>query len=334
MGLLEFFFGGSNELWFTALGAKGTGKTSLLACMQKSFDNEVIAGCLNPDRETFSELNIAYKQLQKMGEGDGTDSDRVTDFVAITEYQRKYRFTLKGAKESVQVHFFDFPGYWMNPHAPDENAIRDYNNIIKIVQNSMVVIVAIDTPYLMEADGRYANFAMVDEVEQVLIESLDKDNEPKLILLVPIKCERYTHHRKEVDRLLNTIEQYFLKTYSLKKNPYYAERLALAIVPIHTIGNVEFSRFDIEQGKPSPKFLRNGANAGFKPRDADQPFRYAISFLMNQYDRKRSGFWRKKLNSWFGKDNLKQVADIIRTDMREDEERGIKIIYGHDLIGL
>ena len=34
-----------NELWFTALGPSGAGKTTMLACMQKKFD-ELLSGQL------------------------------------------------------------------------------------------------------------------------------------------------------------------------------------------------------------------------------------------------------------------------------------------------
>ena len=38
---------GSNELYFTVLGASGAGKTTLLACMNKFF-SEVFAGVFSP----------------------------------------------------------------------------------------------------------------------------------------------------------------------------------------------------------------------------------------------------------------------------------------------
>ena len=111
--------------------------------------------------------------------------------------------------------------------------------------------------------------------------------------------------------------------------------MALAILPIHTIGNVEFSRFKEKEGeRPEEVYLRKNVRSKFKPRDTDQPLRYAISFLMNQYAQERSGYWHKVLNKLFGRDNMKRIATIIRQGIHEDASKGFEIIHGRALIGL
>ena len=42
-----------NELWFTALGPSGAGKTTMLACMYKKFE-EILSGSIIADTGTFT----------------------------------------------------------------------------------------------------------------------------------------------------------------------------------------------------------------------------------------------------------------------------------------
>ena len=53
----------NNELWFTALGPSGAGKTTMLACMYRKFE-EILSGSIIADTGTFNTLQASYEKLQ------------------------------------------------------------------------------------------------------------------------------------------------------------------------------------------------------------------------------------------------------------------------------
>ncbi len=310
------------ELWFTALGPSGAGKTTLLACMHKKFEDMLPGSFYPSDPRTFSDLIKTYKKLE--GEANGPS---IEFGIALkgTDELRQYAFTIKGKKKSVPVRFFDFPGGWMNPH--DVSQAENYKRVINIVQKSMVIIAAVNTPYIMEFDGKYKDYAGVDEIEHIIKMSItDKD---KLILFVPIKCERYTRTPLGKVTMINKIKQVFSCTLKLAYNPVYQDKLAIAIMPIHTVGNAQFSRFEFEAGNIVREVYLKNRSLKFTPKDADQPLRYAMSFLLSEFKKSSGGFWNSFLDWVFSRDNMAEISNFIRENMVDFD-----IVCGRELIGI
>ena len=182
----------NNELWFTALGPSGAGKTTMLACMYRKFE-EILSGSIIADTGTFNTLQASYEKLQ--AEADSKDFEFGIG-IENTENLREYAFTIKGKNANVPVRFFDFPGGWIDAA---KSQPENYNRVIDIIKRSHVIIVAVSTPYLMEAAERYKKEAHVDDIKQVIKQSFMESEGSKLILIVPIKCEKYT--RNDKDRL-------------------------------------------------------------------------------------------------------------------------------------
>ena len=140
----------SEELIFTALGPSGAGKTTLLSCMHKKFE-EILPGSFYPaDSKTFSTLTKAYKKLES--EADKTNLEFAVDLAGTSDL-REYAFNLRGKGANIPVRFYDFPGGWMDPY--DESQLENHKKVIDIVQRSQVIFAAINTPYIMEFNGRY-----------------------------------------------------------------------------------------------------------------------------------------------------------------------------------
>ena len=313
----------NNELWFTALGPSGAGKTTLLACMHKNFEDMLPGSFYPSDPKTFSTLTKAYKKLEEEA-----NSPSVEFGVALegTSDLRQYAFTIKGRRKNVYVRFFDFPGGWMNPY--DESQIENYNNVINIVQKSMVILVAVNTPYIMEFNGRYKDYASIEEIEHIIKMSMTNNNNDKLIIFVPIKCERYTRSPQDREKMLDRIKEIFSGTLRLPENPLYQEKLALAIMPIHTVGNAQFSRFEMENGNIVREVYLKNRSREFSPKDADQPLRYALSFLLSEFNKRRSFFY------WlFSRDNMTEISNFIREDIKTYGD-GFEIFCGRNLIGV
>lgn len=311
-----------NELWFTALGPSGAGKTTMLACMYKKFE-EILPGSIIADTGTFSTLQASYEKLREEANGPALEFGIG---IENTENLREYAFTIKGKSANVPVRFFDFPGGWMDPA---KSQAENFKRVIDIVKRSRVIIVAVSTPYLMEARERYRKEARIDDIEYVIQNSMLDSEGSKLILIVPIKCEKYTRNDRDRAKLFAQIEKVFASTLTLASNPSYKDKLAVAVIPIHTVGNAQFSRFEAqEEGRlPREIYLKN-RGMGFRPKDADQPLRYAISFLLNEFARDNSS----SLSGVFSRNDIKELGDFIRNGMKTNDSDGIKIYCGRELI--
>ena len=312
-----------NELCFTVLGPSGCGKTTLLACMNEYF-GRVMPSAFQND-EVFGRLSDAYEALKQ----DAEDNGREIIFsggVEGTDTSNEYPFTLKGSRRNIPLKFFDFPGGWLKPDDPN------FDYVAETVRRSSVVIAVINSPFLMHYKAKYKDCAGISDMEYVIADSLEQDGRDKLILLVPVKCEKYLADESEAASLLEEVKKAFADTISLagSASPYYGH-LALAVLPVSTMGNVHLSRFNVRDGKPV-LFFRRITGAGFRPENTDQPLRYAMSFLLEQYTKSRSGV--SAAFDWvFGSGNLDKIAGQIRAGIRTDI-RGMEILAGRELLGL
>lgn len=320
-----------NELCFTALGPRGSGKTTLLASIYKEFESKR-PGTFYPssgDERTFSVLNKAYQDLKEMA--NTPSGEKIERLVEHTTELREYVFTLLGNKKN-SVHFFDFPGGWLNSES------ENYNRVIDIIKRSMVVLVAVNTPYIMEENGKFIEKAGIDKIQRCLLAGIQEDSNDKLILLVPIKCEKYTHTLEDSKVMRNKIMDAFSGMFtkmmlSISSNPKRKKSLAVALLPVHTVGNMQVEKFlkDEDERLVGIKLQKTGEK--FSPKDIDQPMRFVMSFLINQYKSQSNKYWQKLLGTIFPSDKrkLEELVNFIKDDMRIDDDN-FEIYCGKELI--
>jgi len=277
------------ELYFTVLGPSGAGKTTMLACMYNEFE-DLRSGMLVPDAQTSRIMQIAYSRLKNSANSPSSEFETA---IEGTEDMREYRFDIKGKTETLPIRFYDFPGGWM------DSSKKEYAQVQEIVRKSAAILVAINTPYVMEEDGLYAEEGISGATIQNLIansyateDSKDKTiSRNKLILLVPIKCEKYTRTIEDTRRMCAKLKEkgIFKRTVGLMNNPTYADNTAMAILPIHTVGNAEFERFKKDRdGKIVGEVYKKIQGEPFSPTDTEQPIRFVMSFLLNEIARIKS----------------------------------------------
>ena len=280
---------GDKELYFTVLGPSGAGKTTMLACMYNEFE-DLRPGMLVPDAQTSRIMQIAYSRLKNSANSASSEFETA---IEGTEDMREYRFDIKGRTETLPIRFYDFPGGWM------DSSKKEYAKVEEIVRKSAAILVAVNTPYVVEEDGLYAEDGINGSTIQNLITNSyitgdikNKNISPnKLILLVPIKCEKYTKTIEDTRRMCAKLKEkgIFKRTVGLMNNPVYADNTAMAILPIHTVGNAEFEKFKKDRdGKIVGEVYKKVQGKTFSPMDTEQPIRFVMSFLLNEIARIKS----------------------------------------------
>ena len=325
------------ELRFTVLGPSGSGKTTLLASMYREIEDRH-PGVLQPlsdrqNKEMFQRLERIYERLEDAAEeAEEQAAERSWGYFDAsypTGALERYAFHIASRRETPVV-FFDHPGAWLAPG--DEG----HGRLVELVRRSSAVLVAIDTSSLMEGtreDGypREAD-AGIGEIAQVLKEGLEDGGQDKLIVLALLKCEKYAGNAGRIKRMLRRMEEALDEILRLERNVLYEGRLAIALLPVQTIGGLLAPAPGRREAERRLLALR-----GFKfyPKDVDQPMRYILSFLMAQIDKRGGAMglrraWERLVLA--RTDELAASARAIRREMRMEDDPAFRIAGNRELI--
>ena len=302
-------------------GGRRCGKTSVITAMNRNFE-DVFGGkgdlaISMPDYETMVAIEEKQQDINSFFL-DKKYGDFNTDGHYYTADGSEYLFDLqvKGRSnhDRVTLSLYDFPGEWLND--------KDKANLLEEKMKTCgVIMIAIDSPYLMEpmSDVLRSENTVGTWNDQrnycKRISNMVKNSftpgcgmEQKMILFVPLKCEKYyacgqmgalnLKIKKAYDELLN-----YVTTGDVRKN------YEVVIAPILTFGKdtVIFSRFEEdENGNPVmdarnrlptvPLFKFQNREADYSPQFCEQPLLYALSYLLYQVEKtKRQLKW---LNSF------------------------------------
>lgn len=283
------------------LGGKRCGKTTVLASMYGEI-NRALAGTslkLNVEEQTERDLERAKGAIARKMEDFKTPLTRVEVDDNPTSALKTYSFRLTvegGTRIPFRIH--DIPGEWLTDSHQKE--------VKELVKESQVILIAIDTPYLFsKMTGRgygiyHEEYNKPLEIANFFKNSLALENiEDRMILFVPIKCERYYHlthtpqlntcKRNYMQELVDAIGNGYrdLLMY-LRSTPALLNSCTLAITPILSAGGIDFVRFrtDQETGKivslyQEPEFLRE-YEQGYSPKFCEQPMLYALIYMLLQ----------------------------------------------------
>ena len=264
----------------TMMGPRAVGKTSLMASIF-SETRDTVAGAgiyFRPSIETSAVLISKKLQLQNIFSNRKSIQDKPqTGAIDATSEESTFSFEMGkvGRAHTVNINIKDFPGEYLSSRPEKVEAF---------VIESNVIMVAIDSPYLMEEDGKYNE--MKNEVQ--LVTGFLKRNgdiiRDKMILLVPLKSERYFHDNR-LEELNQKVKSAYAELISLCRE----YNIACAVTPIQTLGHVEFDRFvdnNMALGGITKiaKYRLYGENPKFAPMFCVQPLYYLLTYVANQYE--------------------------------------------------
>ncbi|HEX3957478.1 MAG TPA: hypothetical protein VHZ03_12745 [Trebonia sp.] len=156
---------------------------------------------------------------------------------------------------AIEVPFtiLDYPGGWLDPDNRDtEQVNRDWARCEEHVRHSIMLLVPIDAAVLMEATTPVQKAAAQDLLGIVDVEQIaehwakgrqQNSHEPAVVVLAPLKCEKYFHDNGGAGREAGQLSQAVAKTYNSvldtirRETPRRPVRVVYA--PIDTYGCVE-----------------------------------------------------------------------------------------------
>ena len=314
------------DLSMCMFGARGVGKTSVMTAIFD--DTQSVNGLartklvMSAKSETRDYLKEKKYELQSVFE----DRTELTNAgIAPNNAANTFNFEigLFGKKPCIDFTVTDYPGEFIKSNS---------SFVDETINKSSAIFIAIDTPYLMEENGKYN-----EEKNQVslICEYLEKNIgviEDKLILLVPLKCEAYFHANR-MDEVNSKVKNAYKKIIELFEDK---PNVAIAITPILTMGDVVFDRFEYKDGLHVACYKFRTANAEFTPMFCVQPIYYLLSFVVGQYIRyrhKAKGI--QILVQWMLDffDNNQDVFDEVKTleKYRQIDNNGYSIESGKSL---
>lgn len=314
------------ELNMCMLGSRGVGKTSVMAAI---FDEARSSNGLSKSKiallaesDTRTELLSKRMDLIEIFENKETIAD---SGIAASDAVHTFKFNmgLLGQVPCVDFTVTDYPGEFL---------ISNKDFVDEQIAKSSVIFIAIDSPYVMENNAEYNEQRNhVRLIYDYLSSNVDTLAD-KLILLVPLKCEKY-FLEKQMDLLNARIKDLYADIIDLFQN---STNVALAITPILTLGGVKFDHFKENNGQYIAKYSFVGDNAKFAPMFCVQPIYYMLSFVAKQYKeyRKDTGLWGTILQSIFNViDNNEKLFDefVKLAHYRIDERCGYSVLNGKNL---
>ena len=183
------------EVQVMMLGARRVGKTSMLASMYNSFSTVVAGTNLAMSKKGGKAIDDSLEHMKSLFrksnimENDVVDG--VSDFTQTSGFDTiDFLLSITGKKIKPRViRFVDCSGEWINSRTKEDEIGAE-------IEKSEVVIIAIDTVLMMEEEGKYNRLNAVQSVTEFIMNNMNPDdmiNSKKMVLFVPMKCEKYYH---------------------------------------------------------------------------------------------------------------------------------------------
>ena len=333
------------------MGARGVGKTSVLTSMFHDLNsvNEstalqlVTAPDPGSDKNTTETLIIErYNELNEMFRSVGQSELVMNAGIAGDFEERDYyfRFGIKGKSTRIDLHIKDFPGEF----------VKDRPEAVKtFIDESNAIIIAIDTPHMMEHNGAYCEAKnRVSAITDFFIDSFSQLEDDKLVLFVPLKCEKY-YKENRMDEVCGAVEREYARLIEFLSTGSVKHHTACAVTPILTVGDVVFKHFITDENgevkvvgpdrlPAKAVYSFTSREAQYSPKYCEQPLCYLLTFVTKLYQRNKSagsGSFLKKLSTIFKlfPDDPTLLHEVSKFGQKKIRNRdGYKIINGDAIL--
>lgn len=321
------------ELKVTMLGATGVGKTTLLTAVYEQFQSNIGETDLQltADEESSAILQERLADLKGL-----LDDFETTGGIQGTEGEpdtlKSFNFDLgrKGDEPSLKLQFQDYPGGYHAAKASPEKKqfVKD------LLKECVAVLIAIDAPSIMEQNGvwhdRINRPQQMTDLFKNVYEKLDS---PKLVILAPVKCEKYLQNEKSAQELLQKIKEGYANLIDFLNCENLRSKVAVVVTPVQTVGSVVFSRVERKNNTPCFYFRKISHDAKYSPQDSEQPLRYLLRFMLKMHFDKKVQSWGilSFIRDWLGVDEyLKSAISTFASGCKTNN--GFAVIQGESLL--
>ena len=240
----------------TFLGPTGAGKTSVLAAMSEVIkqQSETAQVQLNFGAETWPRLQRTIFELQERCFRPNMHFER--SIAEVTYDIGVIPTVLSGWIEGMEVpvRITDYPGEWL---APEEFQKERISQVKANIAKASIIFVAIDAVGLLLSktpDYYFINERsnMARQVTNVLREVFlaDTSAEPKLVMFVPIRCEKWMHTADSQKALVDGVCEMYTEVLDMFKSDKFKHRISVVIAPVKTLGIIEFLQVGPRREKP------------------------------------------------------------------------------------
>lgn len=266
MGIFDQFIK-TPTLRICMLGPRAVGKTTVLTSVFADTQNDLAGTGLffrYKEGSESAKLNN-YKHLLQMCIENRNPSELPASG-DISQFDFEVGYSNK-VKTNVLVK--DYPGEYLTDESKQ-------HFVTEFLSESNVVLIAIDTPYLMEDGGKYNSEKNRPEVITSFIKNNPDSFANKLLLFVPLKCERYTHD-KRMDEVGKCVKEVYSELIAFCKE----NNVASVVAPILTLGGIEFDTMKSNDSagiSTIPTYRMYDKDPKYKPRFCVQPMYYLMLY--------------------------------------------------------
>ena len=226
------------------LGGRQCGKTSLLASifdsMRHGNTNEFLSACDKTqikDQYLERQQSLLSRRLYLEHIINKRNNSTFCIRYAPDHCYWNYIIELRipGTSKRMDVEFLDVPGSFLKCES------FQFSYIASLVNEFDVIIVVVDTPYLM-ADCKevVVSANAIHEIQYILMQIDSQDTrKAKQILFAPVKCERWIKDGK-IDEVTRKIEEIYSTTI---QDFMASSNNGISIIPVETAGDIIFSEF-------------------------------------------------------------------------------------------
>lgn len=351
-------------------GGRRTGKTSIMAAMQRDMQRLFANGSIVLQMEKSSGLVLYQREQEQLFAEENLDkmSYFASDNPNGSREDYGCRVTLKGDyKSPIALNFIDVPGEWFVD-------VKREKEVQKLVEDSQILVIAVDSPHLMEKGGRYHEvFNRPAEITAFIKRAFQGSDVYRLILFVPVKCELYRNNTikgrgKTMEDLLEGVKSGYAELLEYLEASQ-KKQCTVAAAPCITMGGLEFLQFVApvdedgqlvtdEKGQPLPDVIVNAQNGCldmtwlseyaylfdangdhfYKPEDCAQPLLNILLFFvaMGALRAKKASWLSRMLGKLFHSLPDQKVLDACKADLLRTLKTDPKAGYGviNDPLGM
>lgn len=324
------------------MGPKAVGKTTVLTAVFKETQNSISDTTLNliAKGDTNADLiarqhmlNAIFVKKQEIKDCHSNNIANAGITASSSESSFYFEFGHIGKEPIIDLIIKDFPG---------EMVVDKQEDVIKFIKDSHCIFIAIDTPHLMEKDGVYNEVKnKTKKITELFKKAIKEINSEKLVLFIPLKCEKYFHEER-MEEVLSKVEDTYSELITILDS---TKRVCCCVSPIQTLGDVEFDDFTYEgnnvklaaDGCPAEVKYKYVNEQKYRPLFCSQPLFSLLLFVAAQYKRAsdNKNFIEKLLSLWniFSNDEklYEEIMKMNRNRISDNIKFGYKTICGNEL---